>query len=395
MEINKNSLVRHMEKLCQEIGPRATGSAGNRAAVDYAAETFRSLGYHVQLQEFPCMDWQNDGAELIVDGCSVEVEAAEYALPCDVRGELVCIQTLQELQTADLTDKICVLYGDLCKEPLMPKSMTFWNPEEHQAIIRELEQKQPLAVITVSFLADVPVPIIQDGDFNVPCGTVKGKFLSLLLNKKQASLRLLTERRPAVSANIIATYGTGTKLAYSAHIDTKPTTPGALDNGTGVAVLLTLAEQLIQKPLENQLEFILFNGEDYYSMPGEMTFMEHSLKQPAEYALAFNVDGAGMQNSSISYSLYECSEPLTAQLDTFALKYPTVEKVEPWPMGDHMLFAGAGIPAVAIASTQMYLLMEAVMHTPKDNLSIVDFQRLEEAVQFLAELTQTVNRTNE
>ncbi len=32
----KNSLVRHMEKLCQEIGPRATGSAGNKAAVDYA-----------------------------------------------------------------------------------------------------------------------------------------------------------------------------------------------------------------------------------------------------------------------------------------------------------------------------------------------------------------------
>ena len=197
MEIIKNCLVRHMEKLCREIGPRATGSAGNKAAVDYAAETFRSLGYEVRLQEFPCMDWQNNGAELIVDGQTVEVAAAEYAMPCNVSGELVCVQTIQELAAADLTNKICVMYGELCKEPIMPKSMVFWNAEEHQAIIRELEQKQPLAVITVSFLEEVPVPIIQDGDFNVPCGTVKGALLSSLLNRKTANLRLMTERKPA------------------------------------------------------------------------------------------------------------------------------------------------------------------------------------------------------
>ena len=202
----------------------------------------------------------------------------------------------------------------------------------------------------------------------------------------------MTERKPATAANVIATFGTGKKLAYSAHIDTKPTTPGALDDGTGVAALLTLAEELIQTDLEYQLEFVLFNGEDYYSMPGEMTFMAQSLNQPEEYEFAFNVDGAGMQNSTISYSLYECSEQLTEQLENFAADYPTVEKVEPWPMGDHMLFAGAGIPAVAIASTQMYLLMEAVMHTPKDNLSIVDFQRLEEAVIFLKELSTSLNK---
>lgn len=389
MKSIKKSVAGHMEKLCQEIGPRATGSAGNKLAVDYATEKFRSLGFDVQLQKFPCMNWQNDGAELIVDGQAVEVEAAEYAMPCDVSGEMICVQTIQELQAADFTNKICVMYGDLCKEPIMPKSMVFWNPEEHQAIIRELEQKQPLAVITVSFLEEVAVPIIQDGDFTVPCGTVQGRFLPSLINKKNATLRLFTERRATVAANVIATYGKGKKLAYSAHIDTKPTTPGALDNGTGVATLLTLAEQLVETKLNHQLEFVLFNGEDYYSMPGEMTFMAQSLNQPEEYEFAINVDGAGMQNSSISYSLYECSEQLSAQLDTFSKAYPTVEKVEPWPMGDHMLFAGAGIPAAAITSTQIYLLMEAVMHTPKDNLSIIDFQRLEETVQYLVELTKS------
>ena len=118
--------------------------------------------------------------------------------------------------------------------------------------------------------------------------------------------------------------------------------------------------------------------------------MEQSLNQPENYAFAMNIDGAGMQNSTISYSLYECPEPLTTQLDQFTADYPTVEKVEPWPMGDHMLFAGAGIPALAVASTNMHLLMDAVMHTPKDNLTIVDFQRLEEVVHYLTKLSHTV-----
>ena len=122
-------------------------------------------------------------------------------------------------------------------------------------------------------------------------------------------------------------------------------------------------------------------------MPGEMMFMEQSLNHPEEYEFAINVDGAGMQNSTISYSLYECPDQLTEQLENFTTDYSTIKKVEPWPMGDHMLFAGVGIPAVAITSTQIYLLMEAVMHTPKDNLSIVDFQRLEETVIFLNNLT--------
>ena len=52
-------------------------------------------------------------------------------------------------------------------------------------------------------------------------------------------------------------------------------------------------------------------------------------------------------------------------------------------MGDHMIFAGSGIPAIAVTATNIFSLMEAVMHTPKDNLSIVDMDKLEATVEFL------------
>lgn len=385
MDSIKKLLGLHMTELCDVIGARPTGSDTNKVAVQYAVGVFRELGLDVNLQEFPCMDWKNKGAQLTVDGMEVEVAAAEYSAHCNVAGELVCVSTIDELSAADFHNKICVMYGDLCKEPLMPKSMIFWNPEEHKAIIRELESKQPLAIITVSFLPDVPVPIIQDGDFNIPCATVRGDLLDVLLNSKGiAVLRLTTERRPTTAANVIATYGKGErKVSFSAHIDTKPTTPGALDNGSGVAVLLALASKIVNAEYPYQIEFTLFNGEDYYSTPGEIRFMQSYLKNPDDYICAFNVDGVGMKDSSTSYSFYECPDDLQKRIDTFAVTCQDVEKIEPWPMGDHMIFAGSGIPAVAITATHIFSLMEAVMHTPKDNLSIVDMDKLETTVEFL------------
>lgn len=384
MDSVKNLIDHHMTKLCEEIGARATGSDANKAAVKYVAEVFEKLGLNVTMQEFPCMDWKNDGAQLTVDGVTIDAEAAEYSLPCDVTGELVCVGTVEELKGAELDGKICVMHSDLCKEPLMPKSFTFWNPKEHQEIIRELEIKKPLAVITVSYLEDVAVPIIQDGDFMIPCAATKGSNLNVLLAGSRASLLLKTERKSSTASNVIAIYGSGSKkVSFSAHIDTKPATPGALDNGSGVSALLALAAQVVGTNYPYQIEFVLFNGEDYYSTKGEIVYMDSYLQSPGDYVCAFNVDGVGMQDSKTSYSFYECSKELQKRVEAFAQNYANIEKIDPWPMGDHMLFASAGVPAVAVTASNIFMLMESVMHTPQDNRSIVDMDKIAETVSFL------------
>lgn len=378
-------LTQHLTQLCEGIGSRPTGSAPNKAATQYAAKVFRDLGLNATLQPFPCMDWKNEGAQLVVDGQEVQAIAAEYSLPCDVAGELVLVKNIAELKKASLENKICVMHGDLCKEPLMPKSFTFWNPEEHQEIIRQLEVKKPLAVITVSFLPDIAVSIIQDGDFIVPCAAVKGNLLEALKKSKgNTTLRLMTERRPSVASNVIATFGEGKpRISFSAHIDTKPGTPGALDNGSGVAVLLTLASQIIGKAHPYSIVFTLFNGEDYYSTPGETAYMQTYLQSPGEYVYAFNVDGVGMKESNTSYSFYECPSEMEAKIREIARAYQGVEQIEPWPMGDHMMFAMSGVPAIAITSSEIFSLVETVLHTQEDTLAHIDMAKLEQTVGFL------------
>ncbi len=387
MDAIKGLLTRHLTELCEGIGARPTGSDANRKAVQYAAKTFRDMGYDVNLEEFPCMDWENAGAELVVDGKTMDAVAAEYSLPCDVAGELVCVGNIDELKAANLEGKICVMHGELCKEPLMPKAMVFWNPDEHKAIVQELEAKSPVAVIAVSFLPDIPVSVIQDGDFNVPCVAVKGKLLDTLLqSKEEAILRIKAERRPSTAANVIAVCGEGdTKVSFTAHIDTKANTQGALDNGGGVAVLLALASQIASGRYPYQVEFTLFNGEDYYSTPGETAFMQSHLQTPGKYVCAFNVDGVGLKRSDLSYSFYECPEELQQRVERYASTKDGIERIDPWPMGDHMMFAMCGVPAIAITASNIFLLMESVLHTPNDTLNLVDVDKLAQVVDFLRE----------
>ena len=374
------SLQKHMRMLCETIGARPTGSANNKAAVDYTANVLRQCGMEVRLQEFDCMDWQNRGASLRVDNQSVPVEASEYSLTCEVEAEFVCVGLVDELQSAELTGRIAVLHGDLCKEPLMPKNFEFYNPDEHKQIIALLEEKNPAAIITAAPTKD---HIIQDGDFNIPCAVVGADTLGIFTENggKRAKLTINAERLPAKAYNVIASYGAAkNRLCLSAHVDTKPITPGALDNASGVAALLTFAETVSEKKYPFSIEIVLFNGEDYYSTPGEVAFMG-SLS--TEYLLAVNVDGIGLKDSATSVSFYSYKPEMERALMKRVEQTTGMEKIEPWPMGDHMLFASYGIPTVAITASNIFGLMGSVLHSPEDNMDMIDLERLSNTVRFL------------
>lgn len=366
--------------LCETIGARPTGSSKNKTAVDYAFDVLQKCGFQTRKQEFNCLDWIKTIAVLWVNNVNVPVEPAEYSLPCDIEAEFVCIDTVNGLQMAELAGKIAVLHGDLCKEPLMPKNFKFYNPDEHKQVIALLEKKNPSAIITVSSQKE---HIIQDGDFNIPCAVVHEKLLEHFLEGKyrKAKLTIVAKRVQTKAHNVIATYGTGhNKVCFSAHIDTKSTTPGALDNASGVAVLLSLAALLSNKEYPLQIEIVLLNGEDYYSTPGEIAYMN---LLTADYYMAINVDGVGLKESVTAISFYEFPKQLKKRIMECVERTEGIEQTEPWPMGDHMMFANYKIPVIAITASGIYKLLDTVLHSPDDNMKNVDFKVLNNIVDFL------------
>jgi aminopeptidase YwaD len=98
--------------------------------------------------------------------------------------------------------------------------------------------------------------------------------------------------------------------------------------------------------------------------------------------LAINIDGAGYRGSATAISTY--GVPDSAQLPPLA----GIVSGDPWPQSDHMLFAMAGRPAVALTSADARTVLREVAHGPQDTPALVDLDVLESTAQAVATLVR-------
>ena len=57
---------RYLRHLCEQIGERSVGSAGNQRAAQWIAEVLTGFGFTVARQAFDCIDWSQQGADMRV-----------------------------------------------------------------------------------------------------------------------------------------------------------------------------------------------------------------------------------------------------------------------------------------------------------------------------------------
>lgn len=103
----------------------------------------------------------------------------------------------------------------------------------------------------------------------------KGKDL-FKFKGRQARLISKATRTPSKGFNIIGVKGNypQNRIVITVHIDTKKDTPGAIDNTIGITTLLLLANLLKGYRGSYKIELVALNGEDYYSIPGQMAYIE-------------------------------------------------------------------------------------------------------------------------
>ncbi len=385
----------YLQQLCDLAPSRVVGSARNLLATEMFAKWLRSYGWLVTTPEFNCIEWVEQGAELRSEDHVFAAMPSPFSLGCDVTAPVCVITDINELTKAELQGKVVLLRGEISREQLMPKNFSFYNPEEHQRIIRLLEQQNPLAIITASGRNPeaaggmYPFSMFEDGDFDIPSAYMtaeEGERLSAYAGC-DVSLSIASQRFPAKGCNVIAHKGNTTdrKVVICAHIDTKLGTPGALDNASGTVVLLLLAELLQEYTGDLGIELVAFNGEDYYSVPGQMHYLEQHQERMQQIGLVINLDMVGYKEGKTAFSLYNCS-PELVQLVTEALGAKgELVGGDQWYQGDHAMFAMYGMPAVAFTSEQM---KEAVQftHTTADRLELVDASKLAETATAISQL---------
>jgi aminopeptidase YwaD len=371
-------------------------------ATTFFEKEISSFGWETELQPFNAIDWENGGATLKAGDDCFNVYPGPYSLGCDHLAELAAASTVQELENLDAKGKIVLLYGEITKEQLMPKNFVFYNPDEHKKIVSLLENSGAKAFIAAtgrnSALAGgvYPFPLIEDGDFEIPSvymKDVEGQKLLPFVGKVVA-LKSLSKRIPGKGFNVVARKGEdpSSRIVITAHIDAKKGTPGAIDNATGVTVLLLVAEMLKTYMGKRQIEIVALNGEDYFAVPGQMKYISENHGTFEHILLDINIDGAGYFEGDTAYSFYDLPGDISTKAETVLNNSPGICKGTQWPQGDHSIFVQYGRPAIAITSKWFTDNMECqdVTHTEKDNLNIVDVRKVVTAAEAISKLVTEI-----
>jgi aminopeptidase YwaD len=396
--------IAYLQTLCKEISERCVGSEGNRMATRFFEKEISSFGWNTEIEEFNAIDWEDGGAVLHSDDESFEVFVSPYSLGCAVEAPLVSASRVQELAQLEMRTKILFLHGEIAKEQLMPKNFVFYNPEEHQQIISLLEDGKPRAIICATgrnaALAGgvYPFPLIEDGDFDIPSVYMtESEGYNLLPHAgKTVVLKSKSKRIPGKGYNVIASKGeqSNKRIVITAHVDAKKGTPGAIDNATGVVVLLLLGELLEDYDEKTLIEMVAFNGEDYYAVPGQMLYLIKNQDRFNDILLNINIDGAGYKEGKSAFSFYDLPEEIEKNANDVLSKFNGITEGVQWSQGDHSIFTQNGCPAIAVSSEWFSKNIDGqeITHTLKDNIEIVDCQKVVEIAEALNLLVRKLSK---
>jgi len=146
----KTDILTHLETICTQMGARPIGSPANHLAAAYIKHIFQGAGLEIEEQPFDCMDWTDEQTILKQNGEILPARANAFSISCDIYAPATAVCTIKELEEADTTGKICIMYGELTSEGIVPKNWRIINPDRDKKINALIEEKKPEAIITVN-----------------------------------------------------------------------------------------------------------------------------------------------------------------------------------------------------------------------------------------------------
>lgn len=375
-----------VDRLCSAHPDRRPGGVGNDDSVDFVAQILEEAGWDVSLPEFNCLDWVGGDAFVRVGDATIQVVPSPYGKGVDAVGPIRVVTTSDDLDRPDLRGAVVVVSGDLASEPMTPKSYPFYGSDEHTAIISALERARPVAVAAVTGKhpelcgALDPFPWIEDGDFHIPVAAVRPIDAGCLLDSEGeiAHVTIDATRIPSTARNVVGRRGPqDRRVTVCAHIDTKPGTPGAVDNAAGVATLVALAERLHKREgLPVGVELLAVNGEDHFAAPGEVAWLAANSGQLDAIELFINIDGAGYRRGRTAFSFYNVGDQRSTTTRGLFEGFDDLVEGPSWYQSDHTILAMQGKPALAFTTEFIDEMLIELFHADTDTVDQVAPERI-------------------
>lgn len=166
---------------------------------------------------------------------------------------------------------------------------------------------------------------------------------------------------------------------------------GAIDNASGVAILLELAERLkkrsLKKPFDMDIVFAALNGEEY-GLLGSKAFVP-SIKEHYHYLYNINMDCIGKKDGGdLTVNGQREELLLNTKLQDALLKHFSESDIpisdQFYGLSDHYSFNRMNVPAVTIGQRDVLGENDTTsIHTPEDTVDIVDYDYMNRVIDVL------------
>lgn len=386
MDKLQENLARHMTEFCLRIGTRHVDAPGEAAAANYIEQTFREYGYPTFRESYPVTGWNFESFAFynVTRKRSVPVATAcFFSNSVEVEGKLLWLkrQDLEQLTERSASGRICML--------------ECWGGgvRTQNSIAEKLDSLGAAAAIFISdgaYTALAPNTKIQRSPFLKQLGTlaVAEEGAYDLASHKDDLYRIDIKAKcfPHTSCNIIARCeGAGGKGVLGAHYDTAPLIQGAYDNASGVAIILEIARLLKNRKPGVALDFVAFGAEEYVTDKlnlGSGDYLERHGNDDLRWYV--NFDGFGLLIGEpyikISYPGYP-EKTAGLQQVGIPISYAGAN-------GDGLVFYNAGIPTIAYCEKSPF----NQLHTAKDSLDIIDYEKMALGVMDAVELFKQLEK---
>ena len=346
-----------LETFTREVSPRESTTEQEQDAAEFLRQRFEALGYDVHLQPFE-VEMERAQVSLAGEGESISGFRLSRSPYGEATGLLVAVGRAFE---EDIPD------GGIAGRIALIERGTISFEEK---VSRVTAAGAVAAIVYNNAAWHFRGTLATDG--SIPAVSVtRAAGERLLASISQGSVRATVSVAPVVadSVNVIAEMPgadpDGGLVILGGHYDTVPGVPGANDNGSGIAALMTIAAEVSDRSYPFTLRFIGFGAEEI-GLYGSQFHVESLSEDDLDGVIAmFNFDALGTGRAA-----GVLGDPALVQstLDVAAAGGVDVEEQSlgaGWS-SDHAPFENAGVPVLFFLSDDF-----SRIHSPEDRLEFV------------------------
>ncbi|MFW6017566.1 MAG: M28 family peptidase [Halapricum sp.] len=385
-----------------EFEDRLGGHPGEKRAAEFLHDELEEIGIeNVRQESFAIPEWTRGETSLLVHVHSrdrertFEARSLPYCPEATVEAPLVDVGygTPEDLDDSDVEDAIVVASAATPQsaDRFVHRTEKIGHAAERGATGFIFANHRPGQL--------PPTGSLRVGDTLPAVGVSHetGEWLREYAREGAAArLNVTVSVEPGTSQNVRGRFGpeTDDAVLLVAHYDAHDVGEGALDNGCGVAVLLSVVEALHRLDTERAIEVALVGCEEL-GLQGSET-LAANLDAESVHAVV-NLDGVGRDRTiqALTHGSDELGSLVEAVFDAVGHPFDTQDR--PHPYSDHWPFLRQGVPALQVHSQEDEETGpwdRGWTHTRADTRDKVDRRTLREHAMLVALLVRELASTD-